>query len=455
MKVAVTGGSGQLGTPILRRLLRDRSITRVVAIDLRPPLVPKSKTEVVITDVRDPQLHKYLSGCDALIHLAFVVTQQLPRTELEDINIRGTQEVFYAAVRAGVHHVLWASSIAAYGVLPGHPVPIAEDTPRRYQPEFAYAACKFELEAFIDRFSEAQPQIVVTRMRPAILIGERMEHSFGQMLRRRLLLDVGMRAPLPIVWDEDVADAFILALKARQGGAFNLAADDPLPVSTLARRANFRLIRVPLSLARLGESLVNKFSQYGLGRASDPAWLDSAGTKMIISSERARRVLGWQPRHPTCAAVIQHFVETVPHRLDHRLATFLYLVGISSERQPPMHELSGFNSQVHLRITGARGGECSLAVKDSRLRLSWDVPRPPTAVITLSAPLLLDLINGRADFGTAQFTGKIRVEGEANAVHILAGIVAIFRNQATSRKDIIGRLVSHALLEYLSDGGTR
>ena len=37
MKVAVTGGAGQLGTVVLRRLIDERKVRQVVSLDLRPP----------------------------------------------------------------------------------------------------------------------------------------------------------------------------------------------------------------------------------------------------------------------------------------------------------------------------------------------------------------------------------------------------------------------------------
>jgi uncharacterized protein YbjT (DUF2867 family) len=38
MRIAVTGGSGQLGTLVLRRLADDRAVKEIVALDVRPPL---------------------------------------------------------------------------------------------------------------------------------------------------------------------------------------------------------------------------------------------------------------------------------------------------------------------------------------------------------------------------------------------------------------------------------
>ncbi|HTO97654.1 MAG TPA: NAD-dependent epimerase/dehydratase family protein, partial [Myxococcales bacterium] len=79
MRVAVTGGSGQLGTLLLRRLADDRRVKEIVALDLRPPLIVSGKLRDVRADVRDPGIGEHLRGCEALIHLAFLVAKRGPR----------------------------------------------------------------------------------------------------------------------------------------------------------------------------------------------------------------------------------------------------------------------------------------------------------------------------------------------------------------------------------------
>src|SRR5438128_1625655 len=56
MRVAVTGSSGQLGTQVLRRLIDDRAVKEIVALDLRPPRLVSRKLRAVQLDVRDPAL---------------------------------------------------------------------------------------------------------------------------------------------------------------------------------------------------------------------------------------------------------------------------------------------------------------------------------------------------------------------------------------------------------------
>src|SRR4051812_30698818 len=242
MRVAVTGGSGQLGTLVLRRLAGERSVKEIVAIDVRPPLVSSGKLRDVRADVRDAKLGEYLGGCDALVHLAFMVAKRGPRALQDDVNVRGSANVFRSAVAAGVRRIVYASSVAAYGVVPSLALPVTEETPRMRQTGFWYACAKFDVEEMLDALEREHPDLAVTRLRPAILIGRRMDHQLGALMRRGYL---PAAAALPVVWDEDAADAFLLALKSGVRGAFNLAADDPLPARELAKAAGLRVLRIP------------------------------------------------------------------------------------------------------------------------------------------------------------------------------------------------------------------
>ncbi len=127
MRVVVTGGAGQLGSRLLRRLAHDRKVKAITCIDLRPHAIASPKITAVKCDVRDPDIARHIEGHDALVHLAFVVTEARPRPEVEAINVGGSANVFAAAARCGVSRIVYSSSIAAYGVVPGHPQPITEE----------------------------------------------------------------------------------------------------------------------------------------------------------------------------------------------------------------------------------------------------------------------------------------------------------------------------------------
>lgn len=437
MRVVVTGGSGQLGSRVLRRLAEEPAIESITSIDLRPPMVASPKILAVPGDVRDPDLGRRLTAHDALVHLAFVVAKACPRPEMDDINVSGSANVFAAAARAGIRRIVYSSSIAAYGVVPGHPEPITEDTTRVFQPDFAYAANKFQVEALLDEFDRAHPDIAVARLRPAILVGHDMDHFLGDGLRRRRLFDTN-GAPLPIVWDEDVADAVALCLLGSARGAFNVTADDFLPVRELARRAGLRAVWVPRWLVPRAATILPRLARLGVGRAMDPGWLSAAAVRMIVSSERAKRELGWKPRCPTAADVIARYCDEVPRRLDRRLAIFFRAI----ERiGPPATNAAGI--PIHLRLTGPDGGDFTIASEHGRLAIRPGVPRPPGAALALGTNALRQLISGAIDVTTAEKAGQLRVDGEPTAALVLADIVAGFR-AARSLPGLRGALARRA-----------
>ena len=435
MRVAVTGGSGQLGTLVLRRLADDRAVKEIVAIDLQPPLIVSGKIRSVAADIRGPLP---LEGCDALIHLAFLVAKRGARELQHDVNVRGSANVFDAAVKAGVPRILYASSVAAYGVVPGLPVPVLEATPRTRQPGFWYACAKFDVEAILDQLPA---NVSVTRFRPAILIGRRMEHQLGAAMRRGYFPEGGS---MPVVWDEDVADAFLLALHKGASGAFNVAADEPLPARELAKAAGLKHLDVPRGALRAVEKIV---SGLRLLPPADPGWLAKADFPLVYSSEKARRELGWKPRFSTAREVLAHWAETVPRKLDPRIAVFVRVVdrAARAEKRP---ELTGYDSTVHLDLTGPGGGDFTIRAADGIVRVTPGAPRPAQAAVTMKAVTLLDLLSGRTDFAAANLAGRVRVDGQGLAGMLVAGMVEGFR--AAGRKPGLRGLSARGLARWMA-----
>jgi len=442
MNVVVTGGSGQLGTQVLRRLLDDRSAQRIVAIDLKPPRLIGKKLSGVLMDVRDPAIGEHLRGCDALIHLAFIVAQQRPRGLIDSVNVGGSKNVFGAAAAAGVKTIVYTSSVAAYGILPGHPRPITEETPRKLHEGFPYAAAKYRVEEFLDTFEKEHPDVAVSRLRPSIFIGPGMDHPLGAALRRGFVPDLGGRS-LPLVWNEDVADAILLALQKRARGAFILSADEPISAKALAHAMGFRRLRISRAAALVAARISPALARLGLMREIDRAWIDANEVELAFSSKKAREELGWKPRCNTSIEVARRYVETVPRRLDARIIAFLKLIDAAGRFMPPQIELQGFRSRIHLALGGPDGGDASLAVEGGRIRARLGAPEAPTAIITLKASLLLDLLGGRADLSTSQLTGRIRVEGEGHAYLVFGGLVTQFKSarEAPGARGHVGRLL--------------
>ena len=123
MSVMVTGGTGFIGNRIIRKLIERGE--EVVCFDLAPPRANLSPyldrfqmyrgdvTQLphLLEAINDHQVHK-------IIHMAALLppdTEDRPHYAMQ-VNIGGANNVFEAARWTGIQRVVYASSIAVYGV---------------------------------------------------------------------------------------------------------------------------------------------------------------------------------------------------------------------------------------------------------------------------------------------------------------------------------------------------
>ena len=123
MSVMVTGGTGFIGNRIIRKLVERGE--DVVCFDLAPPrpnLAPyMDRVQLYRGDIT--QLPHLLEAINAhrvhkIIHMAALLppdTEDRPHFAMQ-VNIGGTNNVFEAARWTGIERVVYASSIAVYGV---------------------------------------------------------------------------------------------------------------------------------------------------------------------------------------------------------------------------------------------------------------------------------------------------------------------------------------------------
>lgn len=431
MRVAVTGGSGQLGSVVLRRLIDHRKVKRIVSLDLAPPRLVSGKLEARQVDVRDPGLAFHLEGCEVVFHLAFLVTAKVEPEAYYGVNVEGTRNLFQAAAQAGARQVIYASSMAAYGVFGDHPDPIVETTPRRPLPDFPYSYAKYQVEEWLDQFEPAHPELAVVRLRPAILVGTRFGNPlgelFGQALSRGWLVSSN-DVPLPLVWDEDVADAAIAAMDQGRRGAYNLMATPEGGPAELAAATGLKDVRTPKVLLALSSAAAPLLEKLGLGDPVDPSWARFGGVRMVLSSEKAKQELNWRPRCPTNADVLRRYRAEAPGAGSQKLSWFFRSLDLAT-RGKAEPELSGMSSAVHLCLLGPGGGDYTLRVQDGRLSAEPGAPRPPTSVATMKLEVFQQLLRGELDFASAQLTGKLRLEGDTSAGFVVGALVRRFRNQ--------------------------
>jgi len=153
MKILVTGGSGLLGSAVLRELRAARPDATLSVLDLVPPDAPTD--EFVAGDVLQfPLVQRAATGCTHIVHLAAALgvgQTEAAKDVCMEVNHQGTRNVLQAAHRAGVQNLVFASSSEIYGEQPVQPIS-EEATPK---PMSVYASSKLKAEEAVREYRAA------------------------------------------------------------------------------------------------------------------------------------------------------------------------------------------------------------------------------------------------------------------------------------------------------------
>jgi UDP-glucose 4-epimerase len=314
LTVAVTGPTGEIGQAFVAALERSREVHRVLGMARRPfdPAARGWKKVVYRRgDVLDREaVAALVEDADVVVHLAFMIMGGA--AESRRVNLEGSRNVFEATATAGVKRLVYASSVAAYGYHANNPQPLTEDVPARGSDGHYYSAQKAEVEAALHETLDAsttdafvlRPCIVAGPDAPMLIdslpytqISERLPRAVlrlldGVPILKPVLPDPGV--PFQLVHHDDVATALRAAVLGRgPAGAYNLAGSGQLTVAQLADELGWYSIPVPeLAVDAVAEMIAR------LGFLPAQAqWISAFREPVIMDVAKARRELGWRPRH--------------------------------------------------------------------------------------------------------------------------------------------------------------
>jgi nucleoside-diphosphate-sugar epimerase len=113
--ILVTGGAGVVGSPTVAALLRRKHSVRLYSRHALEHIRLWSKGVTATEgDIGDSDaLARGMSGCDAVIHLAGIVSEQGTKATFEQVNVEGTRRVVEAAQATGVKRLIYVSSLGA------------------------------------------------------------------------------------------------------------------------------------------------------------------------------------------------------------------------------------------------------------------------------------------------------------------------------------------------------
>ncbi|MEZ0446273.1 NAD-dependent epimerase/dehydratase family protein [Cellulomonas sp. ICMP 17802] len=276
--VVVTGGSGKLGRAVVEHLAEHGY--DVVNVDTAlPPAGQRAVfSRVDLTDLGQVTealtgIDDRYDGVDAVVHLAAIPAPGLrPSGATFANNVVATHHVFSAARRAGIKNVVWASSETVLGLpfeTPPPYVPVDEEYAVR--PESTYSLGKAVEEEMARHFTRWDPELK--------LIGLRFSN----------VMDVADYAAFPSFADDPRSRIWNLwgYIDARDGAlAVRLALESDL--------TGFEAFIIASPDTVLQTPSADLVAQYF---PDVPVQRPIEGRETLLSIDKARRLLGYDPQH--------------------------------------------------------------------------------------------------------------------------------------------------------------
>ena len=166
MRVAVTGGTGCLGRPLVEKLIKGGSHLKLLVLPNDPSITSvDKKVEMISEDLNAPDaLDRLCMDCDVVFHLAGKV-HSVPGTREEEevffrVNVEGTRHLLKAAKKNRVKRVVFYSSVGVYG----KNADFHGDELSPCRPSTVYAESKYLAEQLVlNSFNDGGPEGVVLR----------------------------------------------------------------------------------------------------------------------------------------------------------------------------------------------------------------------------------------------------------------------------------------------------
>lgn len=337
-RVLVTGLGTFWGGRVAQALEKDPSVEVIVGLDTTEPTVELERTEYVRVDANYSILSRIVraTGVDTIIHTFLVVDPtQMSRRAMHEINVIGTMNLFAAASASSstVRHVIVKSSTMVYGCAPEDPVWFTEDTPRSRPSRAPIERSLEAVEGYVRDFAQDNPHVNVAMLRFSNVIGAELETPLTRLLNLPAVPAIlGFDPRFQFVHEHDVIRSILFAFDHDLPGVFNVAGDELLPWSEVARLCAKRnvllppvgtsLVTSPLRTLRLADVPDEYLRLLKYGRGVDNSRLKSYGFRYehtssqaieaFIRAVRLRRTVGASQPHYRYERDVEQFFRHSP-----------------------------------------------------------------------------------------------------------------------------------------------
>ena len=309
-RILITGGTGFLGTHIVRQLLEAGETNLKVMASHVPEWMKDAGVKAAEGSVADrDDVAKACKNVSAIFHLAGKVSRDNDdAAAMNKVHLEGTRLLCEAAKEVGVETMVLASSSGTIAVSADEQ--IFDETfppPVDILTRWAYYGSKYYQErTALENFDGDGQRLVI--MNPSLLLGP----SDERLSSTKPVLDfLGRKVPycpgggLNFVDVRDAAAAFITALeKGRHQEKYLLGAANVTFAQFFGRLERLSgvsapLLKMPKKLAMAGSSIISSiYKNWGKASPVMPNEVEQAEYFWYFDSSKAEDELGFAPRDP-------------------------------------------------------------------------------------------------------------------------------------------------------------
>jgi nucleoside-diphosphate-sugar epimerase len=309
MKVAVTGGTGCLGQPLVKRLISNGFEIKVLVLPNDPLSTSlEKKVRLVSGNLNSLEaLNLLVSDCEVVFHLAGKV-HSTPRSKKEEqsfytVNVEGTKSLLEAARRNNVNKIIFYSTVGVYG----KDADFHGDELSPCQPKSVYTKTKYLAEQLLlDAKKNGGPDVVVLRF--PVVYGPLDRGNMANLIKaiydKKFFYFGEGKALRSMISSGNTAEAALrAALEPQAANQIFCVTDDRdytlrevVEAICAALGTDWRPSHVPLFIARLlGKSgdLIERLFRTSMPINSDR--VRKLSRPLSFSCEKARRMLGYEP----------------------------------------------------------------------------------------------------------------------------------------------------------------
>ena len=304
MEIAVTGGSGFIGSHLVKQLVSEgHEIKVLVRKTSNTENLKTLNVKLVIGDIR------YRESVESLVNDVEVVYHNAAKVyagsndEFWSVNLQGTENMLEACLNRSISKFVHVSSVGVTGNIKNPPA--NESNP--YNPTFPYDRSKCAAEKLALRY-HIEHEMPITIVRPTAVYGpgHHLFSRFYQAVQKGLFPFIGsMKNLIHLCYIDNLMQGIMLAADKREsiGEIYIIGGEKPVTwiehIKTIAEviGVNPPSLHVPLSLMKVIIYL-SEFKSWMFG--GEPLltqrWLEEITKNFAYDITKAKKSLGYNPK---------------------------------------------------------------------------------------------------------------------------------------------------------------